>query len=121
MSKNNFLLNIKEENPTVFYFNKELKNFEFPFNLVELIQMKNNLIKNNFDKYKMNLINIEKTVFQIGYESLFPNNNRSNLLPVSVRVLHTSGPADVHRQRRLPAHLSDRNCSRQRLFQSDTD
>ena len=54
-------------------YTKELKNFEFPFNLVELIQMKNNLIKNNFDKYKMNLINIEKKIFQIGHESLFAN------------------------------------------------
>ena len=56
-------------------YTKELKNFEFPFNMVELVQIKNNLIKNNFEKYKMNLINIEKTIFQIGYESLFPNNN----------------------------------------------
>ena len=53
-------------------YTKELKNFEFPFNLIELIQMKNNLIKNNFDKYKMNLINIEKNIFQIGRDSIFP-------------------------------------------------
>ena len=52
---------------------KELKNFEFPFNMIELIQIKNNLIKNDFQIYKSNLINIEKRIYKKGYESLFPN------------------------------------------------
>jgi len=69
---------------------KELKNFEFPFNMVELVQIKNNLTKNNFEKYKMNLINIEKTVFQIGYESLFPNNN--NIIINSNKNFWTQSP-----------------------------
>ena len=71
-------------------YTKELKNFEFPFNMVELVQIKNNLIKNNFEKYKMNLINIEKTIFQIGYESLFPNNN--NIIINSSKSFWTQSP-----------------------------
>jgi curved DNA-binding protein CbpA len=54
---------------------KELKNFEFPFNLVELISIKNDLIKNNFQKYKQILISIEKQIYRMGYESLFPNSS----------------------------------------------
>ena len=67
--------NLRKNIDLVSGYAKELKNFEFPFAIVELIQLKNNLIKNNFETYKNNLINIEKKIFQIGYESLFPNNN----------------------------------------------
>ena len=52
---------------------KELKNFEFPFNIIDLIKIKNDLIKNNFQQFKQNLIDIEKQIYRIGYESLFPN------------------------------------------------
>lgn len=74
-----YLYCIKKNIDLISGYARELKNFEFPFNLIELIQIKNNLIKNNFTEYKKNLINIEKKIFQIGYESLFPNNNYNNL------------------------------------------
>ena len=54
---------------------KELKNFEFPFNIIELISIKNDLIKNNFQKFKQILISIEKQIYRMGYESLFPNSS----------------------------------------------
>ena len=53
---------------------KEIKCFDFPFNLLDLIEKKNNFIKNNFQIYKANLINIEKRIYQIGCDALFPNN-----------------------------------------------
>ena len=56
-------------------YSKELKNYEFPFNIIELIYFKNELITNNFQKYKLNLINIEKYIYYLGYESLFPYHN----------------------------------------------
>ena len=56
-------------------YSKELKNYEFPFNIVELINFKNEFITHNFQKYKSNLINIEKYIYNLGYESLFPYNN----------------------------------------------
>ena len=64
---------IKKNIDLVSGYAKELKNFEFPFNIIELIQIKNNLIKNDFQTYKNNLINIEKRIYKKGYESLFPN------------------------------------------------
>ena len=71
----NKFYNLRKNIDLVSGYTKELKNFEFPFTMTELIQIKNNIIKNDFEKYKINLINIEKKIFQIGYESLFPNNN----------------------------------------------
>ena len=56
-------------------YSKELKNYEFPFNIIELIYFKNELITNNFQKYKLNLINIEKYIYYLGYESFFPYHN----------------------------------------------
>ena len=70
---------IKKNIDLVSGYAKELKNFEFPFNIVELIQIKNNLIKNKFQEYKINLINIETKIYQIGYKSLFPNYNNYNI------------------------------------------
>ena len=55
-------------------YSKDLKNYEFPFNIIELINFKNEFILNNFQKYKLNLINIEKSIYSLGYESLFPYN-----------------------------------------------
>ena len=62
-------------------YSKELKNYEFPFNIIELINLKNELIVNNFQKYKLNLINIEKIIYTIGYKSLFPYSNGSVIIP----------------------------------------
>ena len=56
-------------------YSKELKNYDFPFNIIELINIKNELMVNDFQRYKMNLINIEKLIFIFGYNSLFPYNN----------------------------------------------
>ena len=64
---------VKKNIDLVSGYAKELKIFEFPFNMIELIQIKNNLIKNDFQTYKNNLINIEKRIYKKGYESLFPN------------------------------------------------
>ena len=64
---------VKKNIDLVSGYAKELKNFEFPFNMIELIQIKNNLIKNDFQTYKNNLITIEKRIYKKGYESLFPN------------------------------------------------
>ena len=60
---------------------KELKNFEFPFNIIALIKIKNELIKNNFQQYKENLINLEKQIYRTGYESLFPNST-ANIISI---------------------------------------
>ena len=71
----NKLYIIKNNIDLVSGYIKELKQFDFPFDLIELIQMKKDLIENNFLAYKTNLINIEKTIYRIGYESFFPNDN----------------------------------------------
>ena len=53
---------------------KELKNYEFCFNLIELLNFKNDFIKNNFKHYKDNLIRIERFIYGLGRQSLFPIN-----------------------------------------------
>ena len=53
---------------------KELKNYEFCFNLIELLNFKNDFIKNNFKQYKDNLIRIERFIYGLGRQSLFPVN-----------------------------------------------
>ena len=55
-------------------YSKEFKNYEFPFNIIDLMNYKNELIMNNFAKYKSNLIKIEKIIYRLGYESFFPYN-----------------------------------------------
>jgi hypothetical protein len=55
-------------------YSKELKNYEFCFNLIELLNFKNDFIKNNFKKYKDNLIRIERFIYGLGRQSLFPIN-----------------------------------------------
>ena len=70
-------------------YSKELKNYEFPFNIIELINLKNELILNNFNEYKQNLINIEKFIYSLGLDSLFPNNiNKSYFTNISRYIIN---------------------------------
>lgn len=55
-------------------YSKELKNYEFCFNLIELLNFKNDFMKNNLKQYKENLINIERFIYGLGRQSLFPIN-----------------------------------------------
>ena len=71
----NMFYTIKNSINLISGYSKELKNYEFPFNIIELINFKNELIAKNFQKYKLNLINIEKYIYYLGCESLFPNRN----------------------------------------------
>ena len=53
----NKFYNLSKNIDLVSGYTKELKNFEFPFNMVELVQIKNNLIKNNLNiNFKKNKI-----------------------------------------------------------------
>ena len=73
--KINTFYRIKNNINIISGYSKEYRNYKFPFNLVELINYKNELIINNFQKYKSNLIKIEKTIYRLGYESFFPYNS----------------------------------------------
>ena len=70
-------------------YSKELKNYEFPFNIIELINLKNELILNNFNEYKQNLINIEKFIYSLGLDSLFSYNiNKSYFTNISRYIIN---------------------------------
>ena len=70
-------------------YSKELKNYEFPFNIIDLINLKNGYILNNFKEYKQNLINIEKMIYSLGLDSLFPYNiNSSYFIYISRYIIN---------------------------------
>ena len=74
MTKINMFYRIDKDIDLFSGYSKEIKNFDFPFNIIELINLKNELIEKDFQKYKSNLINIENFIFIFGYNSLFPFN-----------------------------------------------
>jgi hypothetical protein len=74
IKKINYFYRITNSINIVSGYMKELKNYEFPFNIIDLINYKKELIVNNFAKYKSNLIKIEKIIYRLGYESFFPYN-----------------------------------------------
>ena len=71
-------------------YTKELKNYEFTFNIIELINFKNDFILNNFQTFQNNLINIEKYIYTLGRKSLFIHNLYN--LPKSIIFNYSINP-----------------------------
>ena len=74
MSKNDFLLNIKEENPTVFYFNKELKNLKLSFDLGDYFN-NNTFITFSFIFYEKATFKINIPGIKYGQERIISNSH----------------------------------------------
>lgn len=88
MNNNNFHLKIKEENSTVFYFNKNLKNMKLSF------EAKNFYYKNNSNTFiTFSFIFGEKTTFKInipeikyGQERIISNSHNVFLIIINSKI-----------------------------------
>ena len=60
------------------FFIKQFKN-DFLDNIVSLVNIKNYYIKNNFQKYKKNLKNLEEEIFLIGNKCLTNNKSKNKI------------------------------------------